>query len=151
MKVCYSDVSASQIPTVFVGNNYNKRVKPQIYLGSIHITTSNIQFFLRKVVRQKPRRSLKTQVNIEVLRIIMQSTVTVTMRWTHVFIYSNNFYVHLWFPGLILSYFPLSYGKQSTLTHSGKLPAVTHVLSFKTACRMTSSRCDFAWLSAKKQ
>ena len=54
MKVCYSDVSASQIPTVFVGNNYNKRVKPQIYLGSIHITTSNIQFFLRKVVRQKP-------------------------------------------------------------------------------------------------
>ena len=40
----------------------------------------------------------------------------------------------------------------STPPHSKKLPAVTHVLSFQTACGIKSRRCDFAWwLSTKKQ
>ena len=39
---------------------------------------------------------------------------------------------------------PRAFIKEPTLPHSGKLPAVTHVLFFQTACKMTSRQCIVA-------
>ena len=39
---------------------------------------------------------------------------------------------------------PSLLAKKHTPHLSKKLPAVTHVLSFQTACKVTSRRCDFA-------
>ena len=89
--------------------------------------------------------SWKTELNIEGLRVnknecSVSNCVGIFPR-----------ILHLCFPRLILSYFPHSFGQQGTPLHCGKLPAVTHVLSYQTACEMMSRWCDFAWwLSAKK-
>ena len=50
------------------------------------------------------------------------------------------------FPGLILSLSPPSmlFSKPPTLPHSQKLPPVTHILFFQTACKMMSRRCVVA-------
>ena len=39
---------------------------------------------------------------------------------------------------------PSCLSKQRTLPHSGKFPAVTHLLIFQTACKMTSRQCNVA-------
>ena len=36
---------------------------------------------------------------------------------------------------------PRAFSQQPTLPHSGKLPTITQVLFFQTACKMTSRRC----------
>ena len=56
-------------------------------------------------------------------------------------IYWKNSNVHLRFPGWIISFFPRSFSQQLTLPHSVKLPAVTHVLLFRTSSKMTPHLC----------
>ena len=45
---------------------------------------------------------------------------------------------------------PLALSKQHTPPHSGKLPAVTHVLLFQTASKMMSRQCVVAEAVSKK-
>ena len=42
-----------------------------------------------------------------------------------------------------------AFSQQPTLPHFRKLPAVTHVLTFKTACKMVSRRCVIAQFPQK--
>ena len=59
-----------------------------------------------------------------------------------------NSCIQIWINNLFFS--PL-FSQQSTPPHSGKLPAVTHILFFQMACKMMSHRCVIAWpVSAKK-
>ena len=51
-----------------------------------------------------------------------------------------------------LFFSPRAFSQKPTLPHSGKLPQVIHVPTFKTACKMTSHRCIEAYsVSPKKQ